>query len=88
MMKNKNLSDAMEPKELDSAEAAEETMEPKKFEDHEIQGAADTIMKAHEHMADANLMKHVHPLLDKKVKAIKSIAELRKKAKMIREIGN
>jgi hypothetical protein len=51
------------------------------MDDYKVKDAADTIMKAHEHMADEAMMEKVKPHLDKKKKAIDSIASLRAVAK-------
>lgn len=49
--------------------------------DHQIEHWADTLMRAEEIKNDPKKMKHIGPHLEKKQKAIKSIADLRKRAK-------
>jgi phenolic acid decarboxylase len=52
----------------------------KKYEDYEIQNWADTLMKAEEIKNDSEKMSLIKPHLEKKMKAIKSIADLKKVA--------
>jgi hypothetical protein len=47
-----------------------------KYGDWQVKDAAETIMKAHEHMADPMMMKHVNKHLHIKSKAIKSIKDI------------
>lgn len=49
--------------------------------DYEAKDAAETIMRAHEHMANDDLMKRVDKHLDRKKKAISSMDELRSRIK-------
>lgn len=67
----------MEPAKASESKSEDEGAEPKKFDKYEVESAADTIMRAHEHMANPALMKHVQKHLDKKAKAIRSIADLK-----------
>ncbi len=50
-----------------------------KYDPEELQEKADTLMEAEEIKADHDLMKALSPYLDKKAKAVKSIADLKKK---------
>lgn len=49
----------------------------KKPEKYEIEDAANTLMRAEEIKKDKHLMPHVHAHLNKKVKAIRSIADIK-----------
>lgn len=55
----------------------------KKYEDYEVKSWADTLMQAEEIKADPEKMKLLHPHLEKKSKAIKSLDDLRSKAKQV-----
>jgi len=60
--------------------AKEMPADPKKSkvpEDYEISSAADTLMRAEEIKNDPRLMPHVHKHLQKKKKAISSLADLK-----------
>lgn len=52
-----------------------------KFKDYEIECAARTLMEAEEIKMDAEKMKYVQPLLEKKAKVISSLADLKRVAK-------
>lgn len=73
--KPKKIADAVE------GSPEEEAGESPDYEQHEVDNAADTIMKAHEHMANPKMMKQVNPILDRKKKAITSLDDLRAIAK-------
>ena len=49
----------------------------------EIEGWADTLIRANEIKADKKKMDLVRPFLSKKLKAIRSIADLEERAKLI-----
>lgn len=53
--------------------------QPKKYHDHEIKEAADTLVKAEQIKKKPDLMVHVKKHLDERVGAIKSIKGLRAK---------
>ena len=53
-----------------------EEKKSKKYEDYEIEGWADTLMRAEEIKADPEKMKMLQPHLKKKVKAYKKITSL------------
>lgn len=67
----------MEVKVSASPLSEKEECEPSKWE---IEGWARTIIEAEEIKGDSEKMKLVQPFLDKKVKAIRSIDDLRKLA--------
>ncbi len=50
------------------------------YGDYEVQCAADTLMAAEEIKQDPKMMKLVAPLLDKKIKSIRSLEDLRAEA--------
>jgi hypothetical protein len=61
---------------------------PKKkegFEEYEIKGALDDLMRAEEHKANPKLMAAVHKHAHKKKKALSSISELRQKRQEMSE---
>lgn len=59
------------------------------YEDHELEYKARTLLEAEEIKADAKLMAALQPYLEKKAKAITSIADLRKVAsKKLKEKSN
>jgi hypothetical protein len=51
---------------------------PKELDSYQLKDMAETLMKAHEIQGDPELMKQLEPLLKKKAKAVKSIADLKK----------
>lgn len=55
---------------------------PMQHSPEELQGIADVIQKAHEHMADPILMDKLKPYMNKKVKALTGLAGLKAKASM------
>lgn len=55
------------------APAPVEAPKKKKYEDHEVEGAMSDLMRAEKHKADPHLMKRVHALAGRHMKAIKSI---------------
>lgn len=59
----------------------EEAGESKKFEKYELENAVRTLHEAEEIKQDAELMKAIQPMLDKKSKAIRSLDDLRAVAK-------
>lgn len=65
----KNAIKAVEPD-------ADKAKEPD-FGEYEVKDAADTIMRAEEHKQNPKLMKHVQKHLSKKMKAIKSVQDIR-----------
>lgn len=79
-----NIKSETKPKKEDVGmgdSPAEEMAESKEYEDYELTNAVDTLHKAEEIKQDASLMKAIAPMLDKKEKAVKSVADLRKIAK-------
>jgi hypothetical protein len=72
--------EAVEAPETPAMEAAEEAPA-----DHEIESAAETLMKAEQIKQNKKLMPHVHAHLAKKQHAINSIADLKKVAKELNE---
>jgi hypothetical protein len=57
----------------------------KGYEDYELDCKARTLMEAEEIKADPKLMAALKPYLEKKAKAINSLADLRSKAKHFKE---
>jgi hypothetical protein len=55
----------------------EDSMEPAGYEHHEVESAAHDIMKAEHHKSKPKLMKLVHEHMNKGMKAIKSISDLK-----------
>jgi hypothetical protein len=53
-------------------------------EEHEVAHWADTLLKAEDIKSDPHKMKHVDAHLAKKTKAIRSVADLRKRAKTLK----
>lgn len=54
-----------------------ELMDPEKHDDHVVEEAAETLLKAKEIEADSKLMEKVHEFLDQKGKKITSLRQLR-----------
>lgn len=63
----------------DSEDQGEDS--PKAYDKYELECKLRTLMEAEEIKADKELMAQLKPLMEKKVKAIKSLAELRQVAK-------
>lgn len=76
MMKAASV-EAIEAPKVEAADAAPEA--------HEIESAAETLMRAEEIKKNKALMPHVHKHLSKKKHAINSIADLKKVAKELAE---
>ncbi len=55
----------------------EDSMEPAGYEQHEVESAAHDIMKAEHHKSKPKLMKLVHEHMNKGMKSIKSIDDLK-----------
>lgn len=62
----------------------EEGSEP---HDHEIEAAAETLLRAEQIKKDSKLMPYVNKHLKKKMSAIESIADIRKKSDAMGEYG-
>lgn len=62
-----------------------EKEEKKGYDEWELECKARTLMEAEEIKADKELMTALQPYLEKKAKAITSIAQLREKAKKFKE---
>jgi hypothetical protein len=78
MLKNKMAKAA--PKEMN--------MEDYKYDDHAVNSAFDTLMRAEEHKQDPKMMDLVHKKAKKHKKSIRSIAELRQVAKDMNDDGD
>ena len=74
-MKDMDLAD--ESPAEDMAEGGEK----KEYDEYMCKDAVETLQKAEEIKSDAGLMKAIQPMLHKKVKAIKSLDDLRTLAK-------
>ncbi len=59
----------------------EKETKDKEYDEWKLRDACDTLLRAEEIKADPKLMKALQPYLDKKVKAYKSVADIRAVAK-------
>lgn len=65
-------------------DSMEEGSEP---HEHEIESAAETLLRAEQIKKDVKMMPYVNKYLKKKMSAIESIADIRKKAQDMGEYG-
>lgn len=78
MMKMNNEKKEPMKMEIEIEESDEmESMEEKEIPDHEIECAAQDLMRAEKHKANKELMKKVHAHLSDKKKTIESIQDIR-----------
>ena len=57
----------------------------KEYEDHELEAAVETLLKAEKIKKDEKLMKAIKPLIDEKSKAVKKIGSLKELRQVIKE---
>jgi hypothetical protein len=65
---------------VEGTPVSESKEKDEKYKEWEIEGWADTLVRAAEIQADAEKMKLVEPYLAKKEASVKSIADIRKRA--------
>lgn len=54
-----------------------------KYHQYEVEGALSDLQRAEEHKKNPDMMKHVHKMAKKKIKEIRSIADLRHAANSV-----
>lgn len=78
----------MKISKMDSEPMDPETMKLDGFHKHEIESAARTLTEAEDIKSNRKLMKHVHKHLNGKMRAIRSIAQLKDRAQEMAEGKN